>query len=248
MTIGAAETPIPTNMLLKPSTTITSVRCPLVIDVRTQVEWLSQHAPCAYHLPFQTDYKLMPKLAQLTGGDRSYPVHLYCASGNRAGQAKQILESRGWTNVVNAGGLVTDPKTRRDTLRVCKNSTCAPFYPPHCPMLIDVRTTLEWDIGHDECASRLEIHEDPSLDILILQLANSPRNHSIRVECACGKRAKQARQILIEKKDSIILVGSWTTSPQDALERICDWIKDDIEDNTKKVTGFLPQTGILHAT
>lgn len=34
------------------------------------------------------------------------PVHIYCRSGNRSGQAIKILEEKyGYTNLINAGGM-----------------------------------------------------------------------------------------------------------------------------------------------
>ena len=33
------------------------------------------------------------------------PVVIFCGSGRRAGKAKEVLEQKGYTNVLNAGGL-----------------------------------------------------------------------------------------------------------------------------------------------
>ncbi len=33
------------------------------------------------------------------------PVIVFCRSGRRAGKAKEMLEQKGYTNVLNAGGL-----------------------------------------------------------------------------------------------------------------------------------------------
>lgn len=45
-----------------------------------------------------------PALQQLPK-QKDVPVIVFCASGKRASGAKQVLESRGYTNVLNAGGL-----------------------------------------------------------------------------------------------------------------------------------------------
>jgi len=37
--------------------------------------------------------------------NKDQKVYLYCRSGNRSGQAKDILEALGYSNVVNAGGV-----------------------------------------------------------------------------------------------------------------------------------------------
>jgi phage shock protein E len=42
---------------------------------------------------------------KLTSGDKSKPIVVYCAAGSRAAKAKRTLESAGYTQVVNGGGL-----------------------------------------------------------------------------------------------------------------------------------------------
>jgi phage shock protein E len=42
----------------------------------------------------------------VVGSDKATPIIVYCGSGKRALKAKQVLESKGYTNVINAGGLV----------------------------------------------------------------------------------------------------------------------------------------------
>ena len=44
--------------------------------------------------------------------DKNTEIHLYCAAGGRAGQAKSSLEEAGYTNVVNAGGIDDARKER----------------------------------------------------------------------------------------------------------------------------------------
>ena len=79
-------------------------RCPIVIDVRTQLEWDEGHATCAHRLEIQNDPTLVDKVLELANGNPSYPLQLYCRSGNRSGQAVKILQELGWTHVTNAGG------------------------------------------------------------------------------------------------------------------------------------------------
>jgi phage shock protein E len=45
-----------------------------------------------------------PALNQLPK-DKDTPVIVFCASGKRASNAQQVLESKGYSNVLNAGGL-----------------------------------------------------------------------------------------------------------------------------------------------
>jgi len=50
-----------------------------------------------------------------------------------------------------------------------------------CPIVIDVRTQLEWDAGHASCAHRLEIQDNPSLEAKVLALAKGDRTHPLQV-------------------------------------------------------------------
>jgi len=71
-----------------------------LIDVRTPEEFTGSHAQGALNIP----------LSEIESGnlakiDKTKPVYLYCRSGNRANQAKTILEQAGYKNVTNIGGL-----------------------------------------------------------------------------------------------------------------------------------------------
>jgi rhodanese-related sulfurtransferase len=68
------------------------------IDVRTAEEFAEGHIEGAQLLP----------LASLEAGKRpdvakDEKVYLYCRSGNRSAEAKQVLEKAGYTNVVDLG-------------------------------------------------------------------------------------------------------------------------------------------------
>ena len=74
----------------------------VVVDVRTPEEYAGGHVPSAVNLPVQT---FAPDdVDKLTGGDKSKPVVVYCASGRRSAKAKAALEAAGYTHVVNGGG------------------------------------------------------------------------------------------------------------------------------------------------
>jgi len=73
----------------------------VIIDVRTLEEWNAGHLATAQHL--QLD--LVAESVETVVADKGQQVYLYCRSGNRSGQAKIIMDSLGYTNVINAGGL-----------------------------------------------------------------------------------------------------------------------------------------------
>mmetsp|Transcript_29779 Transcript_29779/g.62637 ORF Transcript_29779/g.62637 Transcript_29779/m.62637 type:complete len:105 (-) Transcript_29779:306-620(-) len=80
----------------------------VLLDVRTHKELATEklekrpfkHAVCS--LDDCTD--LMKRAEELMP-DKSANVIVYCRSGRRAGKAKEILEQKGYQNVINAGAL-----------------------------------------------------------------------------------------------------------------------------------------------
>jgi len=76
----------------------------LVVDVRTPAEFASGAYPGATNIPLS---EVGNRLAAF--GDRKRAIVVYCRSGNRSGQAKAILEERGFADVTNGGGLASMP-------------------------------------------------------------------------------------------------------------------------------------------
>ena len=73
----------------------------MIIDVRTLEEWNAGHLATAQHLPLDQVAQSIDTLVV----EKDQQVYLYCRSGNRSGQAKIIMDSLGYTNVINAGGI-----------------------------------------------------------------------------------------------------------------------------------------------
>lgn len=48
--------------------------------------------------------ELQDNAEEIVGSDKDAPILIYCGSGRRACKAKEVLESKGYTNVLNAGG------------------------------------------------------------------------------------------------------------------------------------------------
>jgi rhodanese-related sulfurtransferase len=69
-----------------------------VIDVREPGEYLTGHVPGARLVPMG---QLSSRLGEL---DRSRPVYLVCASGNRSGAMASLLHQNGFDAVNVAGG------------------------------------------------------------------------------------------------------------------------------------------------
>jgi phage shock protein E len=88
--------------LANPKTTVLDVRRIDEIQengfLKTDRQWV--HAQCTL-----TECPLLDMAAESLIPDKHAPVVVYCASGKRAAKAKEVLESKGYVNVLNAGGL-----------------------------------------------------------------------------------------------------------------------------------------------
>jgi rhodanese-related sulfurtransferase len=71
----------------------------ILVDVRGDEEWRESHAKDAIHLSVD---RILD--GELPTENTSTDIYVYCASGNRAGMAAQVLEKQGFT-VYNIGGL-----------------------------------------------------------------------------------------------------------------------------------------------
>ena len=71
-----------------------------ILDVRRPPEYESGHVPRAVHIP-------LSNLKKTAGGkplDRSKPTAVICAGGYRSSAATSILESQGFSNLLNVTG------------------------------------------------------------------------------------------------------------------------------------------------
>ncbi|MDW8273284.1 MAG: rhodanese-like domain-containing protein [Chitinophagales bacterium] len=68
-----------------------------LVDVRTEAEFASGSVNGAINIPLD---KLHLNIAKLKNKDN---IILFCRSGNRSEQAKRILQSHGFKNVINGG-------------------------------------------------------------------------------------------------------------------------------------------------
>jgi phage shock protein E len=74
---------------------------PVWIDVRTVEEYAESSISGHPNIPHE---QIDDKIAALVP-EKGTPVYLYCASGRRAGIAKDTLEQMGYTGIVNVGGI-----------------------------------------------------------------------------------------------------------------------------------------------
>lgn len=70
----------------------------LIIDVREPDEFAKGHVDGAINIP---PARLMSDPAALGNTPKDAEIILYCVSGSRSNTSKKLLESRGYTNVIN---------------------------------------------------------------------------------------------------------------------------------------------------
>lgn len=89
----------------------------IVVDVREAEEWAAGHIPGAVHVPRSA----LESRIEGAAPDRSVPVVLYCASGNRSAWASRSLsEDLGYENVSSMTGGITLWKDRGYDVEVPK--------------------------------------------------------------------------------------------------------------------------------
>lgn len=72
----------------------------LLVDVRSPGEFAGGHIEGARSIPIQ---ELSGRMNEL--GDKTGQIVLYCQSGGRSAMAKRLLESNGFSNVHDMGGI-----------------------------------------------------------------------------------------------------------------------------------------------
>lgn len=77
----------------------------VILDVRTQEEYLQSHIPGAILIPHDE----IEARAEAELPDKDMLILIYCRSGNRSKKAAQILLDLGYTNILEFGGIMDWP-------------------------------------------------------------------------------------------------------------------------------------------
>jgi rhodanese-related sulfurtransferase len=109
-------------------------------------------------------------------GSKTREITLYCASGARSAYAQRFLLQMGYANATNGGGIAA-MMSRKNT----KPSTAVPS---NEPIVIDVRTTEEFQGGAYPGAINIPLDE---LQMRIIELGSKTRE--ITLYCASGARS-----------------------------------------------------------
>lgn len=74
----------------------------ILLDVRTEEEYITGHIPNSTLIPLD---ELEERINELK--DKNQKILVYCKSGRRSIIACEILETYGYTNVYNMGGVAS---------------------------------------------------------------------------------------------------------------------------------------------
>ena len=88
----------------------------VIVDVREREEWDEGHLPGAVHVPRGH----LESRIESAAPDKSRPVLVYCASGNRSAFAAKTLEELGYDQVVSLAGGFTDWKRNGNPFEIPK--------------------------------------------------------------------------------------------------------------------------------
>ena len=82
----------------------------LLLDIRSRQEWQQTGVGEAAHAVSMHEDDFLQRLQSLTAGDKSRPIALICASGNRSKIVERALADMGYTNVIDvAEGMMGGP-------------------------------------------------------------------------------------------------------------------------------------------
>lgn len=74
----------------------------VIIDVRNPIEIKSGYMETSINIPLGDLSISINDIVK----SKDKEIYIYCRSGRRSGIAKEILKKLGYTNIINAGGLV----------------------------------------------------------------------------------------------------------------------------------------------
>ncbi len=71
-----------------------------LLDVRSEMEFETEHIPGAINIPLETIEASLSKIAEMPK-----PIVVYCLSGGRSGIASGLIKQSGLQEVYNGGGI-----------------------------------------------------------------------------------------------------------------------------------------------
>ena len=160
----------------------------LVIDVRSEEEYKAGHVKFAINIFVD---ELEDRLGEIEGWKEKNVV-VYCNSGNKSGQAKEILEKNGFTKVFDAEGvkqyeynLVTFGNCRYDELIEMVEDGA---------FVVDMRAAEDYEKAHFANAINGDVENLEAMNNLLPE----DKDTLIITHCYSGNRSAVAAQHLID--------------------------------------------------
>lgn len=158
----------------------------LLIDVRKPDEYAAGHIAHAVSLPLENVEEALPFLERF----KETPIVLYCNTGNRSGQAAEILVNNGFSDVTNAQGVKEFEYPMVQYTDIL-GSQLEEVIGNDKVIIVDSRPAKDFEGGHIDGA--INIPFDQTKDHLDL-LPN--KDQEIIVYCNTGtKSAEQAQEL-----------------------------------------------------
>ena len=161
----------------------------LVIDVRSEDEYNAGHVKFAINIPVD---ELESRISEIEGWKEKNVV-VYCNSGKKSGEAKTLLEGKGFKNVFDAEGvkqyeykLVTWGNLRYDELLAAVKAGNV--------VVVDMRTAEDYAAAHFACAINGDVDNLEALKDLLPE----DKNTYIITHCYSGNRSAVAAQYIVE--------------------------------------------------
>ncbi|SOC16512.1 rhodanese-like domain-containing protein [Pseudobutyrivibrio ruminis] len=79
-----------------------SIENAVLLDVRTEEEYLGGHIPGSKNVPVERIEKVVDVIT-----DKNIPVYVYCLRGSRSASAVSAMEKMGYTNAKSIGGIAS---------------------------------------------------------------------------------------------------------------------------------------------
>ena len=104
------QTPLPSRLGAPEAQALAANGSLLLIDIRTPGEWMKSGLPEGAKGLTVRGPEFVDQLLELMGGDKTKPVALICATGNRTSQVQQYLQANGFTQIADVNeGMMGNP-------------------------------------------------------------------------------------------------------------------------------------------
>jgi len=148
----------------------TPQQCPLLVDVRSQAEWDEGHISCASRVEWDAD-DLVAQVMALAAAVLTTPVVTYCDTGGAAAMVLDQLNTAGFTDVTNGGGIrnPADVAAMEEMCSLCGTEACVLPADSNDDGVVNVADLLALlsVFGSQDSSGHNEVREDVNMDGIV---------------------------------------------------------------------------------